>query len=209
MYSQVPTRTKHSWHCAVPADAQEEGAEGGVEPSSGFKDTSIMMDLLIEDVMEEDFSDPYSVMDIPPPPLDPKLYPFSSAFGKKKKSTGSSIQQNGEMDFMLSPPLIQGKRYDSPLWLCRTHQIIPLRLEKRTEGLKISQQSLPAGFSVACSDQSVYPFLIHILIISVVTFLASCLSTVFASPVQALSIILEIELLSLRNEVPGACGYCL
>ncbi|XP_070181060.1 dual E2 ubiquitin-conjugating enzyme/E3 ubiquitin-protein ligase BIRC6-like isoform X3 [Littorina saxatilis] len=92
--------------------APEGGAEGGMEPSSGFKDTSLMMDLLLEDVMEDDYGDSFSIMDIPPPPPEPKLFsPYSSAFGKapKKKSTGASTQQNGELDLMLSPPLVQAK----------------------------------------------------------------------------------------------------
>ncbi|KAL8592605.1 hypothetical protein ACOMHN_026535 [Nucella lapillus] len=93
-------------------DTQEEGAEGGMDPSPGYKNTSLMMDLLLEDVIEDDFPDSFSVLDIPPPPPEPKFQPLPSVFGgklPKKKSTGSSSQQNGEMDFMLSPPLIQAK----------------------------------------------------------------------------------------------------
>ena len=103
-----------------PDSAPEGGAEGGVDPSAGFKDTSLMMDLLMEDLIEDDYPDSFSIMDIPPHSLDSKMYPFS-AFGKapKKKSTGSSTQQNGELDFMLSSPLSQAKRYCALVsWTC-------------------------------------------------------------------------------------------
>ena len=71
-----------------------------------------MMDLLLEDVIEDDFPDP-----LEPPPVNPNVYPFSSptfaSFTKttttSKKSTGASTQQNGELEFMLSPPIVQTK----------------------------------------------------------------------------------------------------
>jgi hypothetical protein len=96
----------------VPADLGVfGGAEGGagVDPSAGYKDSSLMMDLLLEEVMEDEFDN------FPPLPETttlPSVYPYSSAFAKThpvKKPAGATAvsQQNGEMDMM---QMIQSKR---------------------------------------------------------------------------------------------------